>query len=62
VHVALTVNDLNAVLQRIVASGWKTAGKPQTLQLGPNTGKRVVYVRDPDGTTIELMQTPDQSS
>ena len=62
VHVALTVNDLNAVLQRIVASGWKTAGKPQTLQSGPNAGKRVVYVRDPDGTTIEFMQPPDQSS
>ena len=44
-HVALTVNDLNAVLQRITASGWKTAGKPQTLQSGPNAGKRVVYVR-----------------
>jgi catechol 2,3-dioxygenase-like lactoylglutathione lyase family enzyme len=62
VHVALTVNDLSAVLQRIVSSGWKTAGKPQTLQSGPNAGKRVVYVRDPDGTTIELMQTPDQST
>jgi glyoxylase I family protein len=62
VHVALTVNDLNAILQRIAASGWKTAGKPQTLQSGPNAGKRVVYVRDPDGTTIEFMQTPDQSS
>src|SRR5439155_20698494 len=60
VHVALTVNDLNAVLQRIVASGWNTAGKPQTLQSGPNAGKRVVYVRDPDGTTIEFMQPPAQ--
>jgi glyoxylase I family protein len=62
VHVALTVNDLDAVLQRIAASGWKTAGKPQVLQSGPNAGKRVVYVRDPDGTTIEFMQPPDQSS
>ena len=61
VHVALTVNDLNAVLQRIVACDWKAAGKPQVLQSGPNAGKRVVYVRDPDGTTIEFMQTPDQS-
>ena len=34
----------------------KTAGKPQTLKSGPNAGKRVVYVRDPDGTTIEFMQ------
>lgn len=58
VHVALIVNDLDAVLSAINASGWKAAGKPQTLQSGPNVGKRVVYVRDPDGTTIEFMQQP----
>ncbi len=62
VHVALLVGDLEAVLERIAASGWKAAGKPQTLKSGPNTGKRVIYVRDPDGTTIELMQPPDQSN
>lgn len=59
VHVALLVNDLEAVLGRIAASGWKAAGKPQMLKTGPNTGKRVVYVRDPDGTTIEFMQVPE---
>jgi len=58
VHVALIVDDLDAVLSAINASGWKAAGKPQTLQSGPNAGKRVVYVRDPDGTTIEFMQQP----
>ena len=58
VHVALTVDNLDAVLERISASGWKAAGKPQTLQSGPNAGKRVVYVRDPDGATIEFMQSP----
>ena len=57
-HVALLVDDLNAVLNTIAASGWKAAGKPQTLTSGPNAGKRVVYVRDPDGTTIEFMQPP----
>ncbi|HVD95356.1 MAG TPA: VOC family protein [Candidatus Limnocylindria bacterium] len=62
VHVALTIDNLDAVLQRIAASGWKTAGKPQTLTRGPNAGKRVVYVRDPDGTTIEFMDPPNQSS
>jgi catechol 2,3-dioxygenase-like lactoylglutathione lyase family enzyme len=56
VHVAFTVDNLDAVLEKIAASGWKAAGKPQILQSGPNAGKRVVYVRDPDGTTIELMQ------
>ena len=60
VHVALLVNDLDAVLAQIAASDWEAAGKPQTLNTGPNAGKRVVYVRDPDGTTIELMQPPER--
>jgi catechol 2,3-dioxygenase-like lactoylglutathione lyase family enzyme len=59
VHVALTVDNLNAVLETIVASGWIAAGKPHTLTAGPNAGKRVIYVRDPDGTTIEFMQIPE---
>jgi catechol 2,3-dioxygenase-like lactoylglutathione lyase family enzyme len=58
VHVAFTVDNLDAILTAIAASGWKAAGKPQTVTVGPNTGKRVVYVRDPDGTTIEFMEMP----
>jgi glyoxylase I family protein len=58
VHVAFTVDNLDAIMNTIAASGWKAAGKPQTITVGPNTGKRVVYVRDPDGTTIEFMETP----
>jgi glyoxylase I family protein len=60
VHVALAVDNLDAVLNTIAASGWKAAGKPQTLATGPNAGKRVIYVRDPDGTTIEFMQIPKE--
>ena len=56
VHVALIVDNLDAILDKIAASGWCAAGKPQTLTKGPNAGKTVVYVRDPDGTTIEFMQ------
>jgi len=62
VHVALLVEDLDAALDRIAVSGWKTAGQTQILTKGPNAGKRVVYVRDPDGTTIELMQIAKKSS
>jgi len=62
VHVALLVDDLDAVLERIAASGWNVAGKPQTLTKGPNAGKRVVYVRDLDGTTIEFMELPRRTS
>ena len=62
VHVALIVDDLDAVLETIAAAGWKAAGKPQVLRAGPNAGKRVIYVRDPDGTTIEFMQAPSSSN
>ena len=62
VHVALMVDNLDGVLKAIVASGWCAVGKPQVLKTGPNAGKRVIYIRDPDGTTIELMQPPFQSS
>jgi catechol 2,3-dioxygenase-like lactoylglutathione lyase family enzyme len=58
VHVAFTVDNLEPRLEKIAASGWKAAGKPQTLNYGPNAGKHVIYVRDPDGTTIEFMQIP----
>lgn len=58
VHVALTVDNLDAVLNAIAASGWIAVGEPQVLLTGPNAGKRIVYVRDPDGTTIEFMQPP----
>ena len=58
VHVALTVDNLDAVLSTIAVSGWNAVGKPQVLKTGPNAGKRIVYVRDPDGTTIEFMQPP----
>jgi catechol 2,3-dioxygenase-like lactoylglutathione lyase family enzyme len=57
-HIALIVDDLDAILSAIAPFGWNAAGKPQTLTVGPNAGKRVVYVRDPDGTTIEFMQPP----
>src|SRR5438132_11294345 len=56
VHVAFTVENLDDILNTIAASGWRTAGKPQTLRSDPNAGKRAIYVRDPDGTTIESTQ------
>jgi glyoxylase I family protein len=60
IHVALAVENLEPLLQRIATSGWKAAGKPQTLTKGPNAGKRVIYVRDPEGTTIEFMEMPNR--
>jgi catechol 2,3-dioxygenase-like lactoylglutathione lyase family enzyme len=60
VHIAFTVENLDAILSTITISGWKAAGEPQTLTAGPNAGKRVIYVRDPDGTTVEFMELPSE--
>src|SRR2546430_8959862 len=53
VHVALTVDDLDAVLEKIAASGWKACRKPQTLTAGPIAGKRAISVRVPYGPPIQ---------
>ena len=44
------------MLDKISSSGWKTAGNPQILTKGPNAGKWVVYVRDPDGNLLGLWE------
>lgn len=58
VHIAFDVDHLDAVLARVEAYGWHEVGTPQVIAGGPRHGTRVVYVRDPDGTTIEFMQPP----
>jgi catechol 2,3-dioxygenase-like lactoylglutathione lyase family enzyme len=58
VHVAFDVDNLDAVLDHVQASGWHAVGAPQMVAGGARNGTRVVYVRDPDGTTIEFMQPP----
>src|SRR5204862_7180352 len=58
IHVALVVDDLDVVLERIVAAGWKAAGKAQTLKTGPNAGKRGAHVRGPDGKRSGSTQLP----
>jgi catechol 2,3-dioxygenase-like lactoylglutathione lyase family enzyme len=55
-HVAFFVDDLEAVLHRMSECGWNALGIPQVVPEGPWTGTRVMYVRGPDGITIELMQ------
>jgi len=54
-HVALNVDDLKAVLARALAAGAVTAGEVVPVPAGPNKGKPVVYLEDPDGNTIELI-------
>jgi len=55
-HVTFAVSDLDEMLDRVEAAGWMRLGAPQTVAAGPRAGDRVIYVRGPEGHTIEFMQ------
>lgn len=57
-HLALFVEDLALVIARADQQGWTAMGSPQTVPDGPWAGTRVMYLKDPDGIFIELMQPP----
>jgi len=56
-HIAFNVDDVDAVLAAVQPHGVKPIGAPVTIDQGPNKGRRVVYTRDPDGITIEFIET-----
>ena len=60
-HLALVVDDIDMLLVRIAAYGWKAQGTPQPITSGARAGTRVVYAVGPDGATIEFMQPPAAS-
>ncbi len=57
-HVAFVVDDLPALLERAARHGFHPAGEPQPIPAGRRSGTTVVYLRGPDGLTVELMQPP----
>jgi len=60
-HVALRVRDIAQVLQRLAAAGHNPIGKLTTITGGIAwEGATLVYLRDPDGALVELIQRPEQ--
>ena len=58
-HVCFQVDDVIAVAERLRASGATfISDAPVELLQGPNTGARVMYLRDPDGAAVEIFQPP----
>jgi glyoxylase I family protein len=59
-HVALRVPDLTEVLRRLAEAGHLPDGEPATITGAIAwEGATVVYLRDPDGAIIELVQRPE---
>ena len=57
-HLALDVDDIDAVLAAAEPYGVEPLNPPQLLNAGPNKGGKVVYTRNRDGVTVEFIQPP----
>jgi catechol 2,3-dioxygenase-like lactoylglutathione lyase family enzyme len=55
-HFSLRVEDLESVLATLAAAGTAPLGESATLSEGVWDGCTVVYVRDPDGMLVELIE------
>ena len=59
VHICLEVQDMAAAHAHALACGARpVSAAPIEIARGPKAGTRIVYVRNPDGVTIELVQPP----
>lgn len=56
-HLAFFVDDLDELYAQWTAAGVASVSAPVTPTQGPNQGGRVVYMIDPDGYRIELIQS-----
>jgi lactoylglutathione lyase len=58
-HLAFFVDDLDTLFERLVQAGVRTVSR-RVVEIPSNgllTGAKVVYVMDPDGVRVELMQS-----
>ena len=61
-HVCFEAKDIHAVHARLVAAGFPARSDgPVEITQGPHRGTLAMYVRDPDGYTVELFQPPRAS-
>ncbi len=55
-HLALNVDDVDAAVEAAARFGVTPVSPPVAIDQGPNRGHKVVYLRDPDGVTIEFIE------
>ncbi len=56
-HIAFQVEDIDSVYQRMVDHGVRFTAPPATIPAGPMAGWRWTYFFDPDGVSLEIIQT-----
>jgi lactoylglutathione lyase len=55
-HLAFLVDDIEKMLARLAELGATPLSEPNEITAGVNKGGRAVYLHDPDGVTLELLQ------
>ncbi len=56
-HIAFQVTDIDVVYQRLVEHGVRFTAPPAMIPAGPMAGWRWTYFFDPDGVSLEIIQT-----
>lgn len=57
-HLCFVSNDLDSDVERLRGAGVTFRSLPVETTNGPNRGARGVYVEDPDGNAVEIVQLP----
>jgi catechol 2,3-dioxygenase-like lactoylglutathione lyase family enzyme len=58
-HLAFTGIDVAAVFDRLTSLGYSALSNPVAPSSGPVAGGLLVYMLDPDGNRVELIQPPE---
>jgi len=55
-HLCLAIDDLDKLYERLKTAGVDFVSGPEISTAGPYVGSKVVYLHDPDGISIELVE------
>ena len=55
-HLAFLVDDIEGMVDRLTALGATPLSEPNDITAGVNQGGKALYLHDPDGVMLELLQ------
>jgi lactoylglutathione lyase len=61
-HMCLLVKDLRRFSDELVAKGVGSVSEPVLVTSGPNEGRLAVYMIDPDGFRLELLEVKEEDA
>ena len=59
-HICFLVDDIREAYEHLVSNGVRVQSVPVAITFGPNKGGYALFMFDPDGIPLELLQTPNK--